>query len=218
MSTIKIFLVDDHKMIREGFKKYLETNSEIEIIGEAENGVVCLEKLENISPDVVVTDVNMPEMNGIELTKNIASKYPDIKIIGLTMLDDHRHVKQLLSEGASGYLLKDCEEEELVLAIKNVMKGGTYYSPQVTQIIMNNIRKVKSRSDRMVTDIKISKREKQVLHLILKEYTNQEIADELFISLKTVDAHKRNLLDKTGSKNLAGLILYAIDAKLFDDI
>lgn len=218
MNAIKIFLVDDHKMIREGFKKYIENNSEIEIIDEAENGVECLKKLETVSPDLVVTDVNMPEMNGITLTKEISEKYPDIKIIGLTMLDDHRHVKELLAEGASGYLLKDCEEEELVLAIKNVHNGGSYFSPKVTQIIMNNIRKVKSRSDKMVTKIKISKREKQVLHLILKEYTNQEIADALFISLKTVDAHKRNLLDKTGSKNLAGLILYAIDAKLFDDI
>ncbi|OIQ27694.1 MAG: DNA-binding response regulator [Bacteroidetes bacterium MedPE-SWsnd-G2] len=218
MSKIQVFLVDDHKMIREGFKKYIEKSSEFDIVGEAQDGVDCLEQLKSLSPDVVVTDVNMPEMDGIELTTNLVNTYPEIKVIGLTMLDDHRHVKQLLSEGASGYLLKDCEEAELIGAIKTVYAGGTFYSPKVTSIIMDNIRKVKPRADKVVTEVKISKRETEVLHLILKEYSNQEIADTLFISLKTVDAHKRNLLDKTGSKNLAGLILYAIDAKLFDDI
>ncbi|KXX68301.1 response regulator transcription factor [Flammeovirga sp. SJP92] len=213
---IKIFLVDDHEMIREGLKTYFEKSSEIECIGEAENGVDCLEKLKSSQPDIVVTDLNMPEMDGIELAKQMSSLHPDIKVLGLTMMDDHRHVKQFLAEGASGYLLKDCKQEELLMAIKTVSTGGTYFSPKVTEIIINSIQKTKPHAKRMVAEVKLSKREKEVLELILKEYSNTEIAEALFVSMKTVEAHKRNLLVKTGSKNIAGLILYVIGTNLID--
>ncbi|WP_044203071.1 response regulator transcription factor [Flammeovirga sp. OC4] len=213
---IKIFLVDDHEMIREGLKTYFEKSSEIECIGEAENGLDCLEKLKSSQPNIVVTDLNMPEMDGIELAKQVSSLHPAIKVLGLTMMDDHRHVKQFLAEGASGYLLKDCKQEELLMAIKTVATGGTYFSPKVTEIIINSIQKTKPHAKRMVTEVKLSKREKEVLELILKEYSNTEIAEALFVSMKTVEAHKRNLLVKTGSKNIAGLILYVIGTNLID--
>lgn len=218
MSKIKLFLVDDHKMIREGLKNFLEDHEDFDIIAEAENGVDCLNQLENITPDVVLTDLNMPEMDGLELTKAIKTTYPDIKIIALTMMGESQHIKQMLVEGAMGYLLKNCSEEELIMAIKNVNNGGTYYSPEVTNIILNNIRKVKPTSSKVAVDMPLTDREKEVLYLIIKEKSNKEIADELFISVRTVDAHKRNLLDKTGSKNIAGLVLYAIDRQLFEDI
>lgn len=218
MEKIKLFLVDDHKMIREGLKTFLAEQEDFEIVAEAENGIDCLSQLEAIKPNVVLTDLNMPKMDGLELTKNIKEKYPDIKVIALTMMGESQHIKQMLSEGAMGYLLKDCSEEELIRAIKNVYNNGTYYSPEVTNIILNNIRKIKPVTSKVVTDMPLTDREKEVLYLILKEKSNKEIADDLFVSVRTVDAHKRNLLDKTGSKNVAGLVLYAIDRKIFEDI
>jgi DNA-binding NarL/FixJ family response regulator len=219
MAKIKLFLVDDHKMIREGLKTFLSDNPDFEIIAEAENGQDCLDQLKNISPDVILTDLNMPVMDGLELTKSVKSEYPEIKIIALTMMGESQHIKQMLAEGAMGYLLKDCSEEELVLAIKNVHDGGTYYSPEVTNIIISNIRKLKpAPKSKVSVEMPLTEREKEVLYLILKEKNNAEIADELFISVRTVDAHKRNLLDKTGSKNVAGLVLYAVDRNLFDDL
>lgn len=219
MSKIKLFLVDDHKMIREGLKTFLTDNPDFEIVAEAENGVDCLSQLENVSVDIVLTDLNMPEMDGLELTKALKEKHPDIKVIALTMMGESQHIKQMLAEGAMGYLLKDCSEEQLVNAIKNVNNGGTYYSPEVTNIILDNIRKIKPVSkSKVVLEMPLTDREKEVLHLILKEQSNKEIADSLFVSVRTVDAHKRNLLDKTGSKNVAGLVLYAIERQLFDDV
>lgn len=218
MGAIKVVLVDDHDMIRVGLKKYLEDFPEIEVVGEAEDGEDCLQLLKSTPTDMVITDLNMPKMDGIALAKQLSADYPDIKVIGLTMMDDHRHIRQFLAEGAYGYLLKDCKKQELVTAVETVHLGGTYYSPQVTEIVINSIQKVKPQSDGMKADVKLSKRELEVLKLILKEYSNPEIADELFISLKTVESHKRNLLIKTGSKNLAGLILFAIGSDLIDEI
>lgn len=218
MDDVKLFLVDDHKMIREGLKNFLSDNKDFEIVGEAENGVDCLRQLEDLDVNIVLTDLNMPEMDGLELTKRIKEVKPELKVIALTMMGESQHIKQMLAEGAVGYLLKDCSEEELVTAIRNVHQGGTYYSPEVTNIILNNIRKIKPVSSKVVTDMPLTDREKEVLHLILKEYSNKEIADTLFVSVRTVDAHKRNLLDKTGSKNVAGLVLYAIDRQLYDDV
>ncbi|MBD0399792.1 response regulator transcription factor [Flammeovirga sp. EKP202] len=219
MGKIKLFLVDDHKMIREGLKNFLLDESDFEITGEAENGKECLDQLEkNSDVDILLTDVNMPIMDGLELVQNVKEKYPSIKIIALTMLGESQHIKKMLGEGAMGYLLKNCSEQELINGIRMVNSGGTYYSPEVTNAIINNIRKVKPQKSNVALEVPLSERETEVLHLILKEKTNKEIAEELFISVRTVDAHKRNLLDKTGSKNLAGLILYAIDRELFDDI
>lgn len=218
MSQINLVLVDDHAMIREGLKNFLQNEEDFNIIGEAGDGVECLEFLKNHSADIVLSDLNMPRMDGLELNKEIRQNYPDIKVIALTMMGESQHIKQMLADGAMGYLLKDCGQDELINAIRTVYNGGSYYSPEVTNIILNNIRKVKSTSSRLTTDIPLTEREKEVLHLIIKEKTNKEIADELFISIRTVDAHKRNLLDKTGSKNVAGLVLYAIDRQLFEDV
>lgn len=220
MKKIKIFLVDDHKMIRDGIKFYLDDDERFEIIGEANNGQEALAKISaNNKFDVLITDIVMPQMDGIELVKNIIgeSSY-DFKIIALTMLSETQHIKRMLNYGIQGYLLKSTSEEEIKKAIVEVAQGGTYYSQEVTTIIMNNLRGEKAKGSRMALEIPLTPREKEVLHLIVKEYSNQEIGDELFISVRTVDAHKRNLLEKTGAKNMAGLALYAIEKRLFDDI
>ncbi|MFT6055168.1 MAG: DNA-binding NarL/FixJ family response regulator [Roseivirga sp.] len=220
MKAIRIFLVDDHKMIRDGIKFYLDDDERFEIIEEANNGQEALSKINlNSQFDLLITDIVMPQMDGIELVKNIIDGPPfEFKILALTMLSETQHIKKMLNYGVQGYLLKSSGEEEIKKAIVDVAAGNTYYSKEVTTIIMNNLRGEKARGSRMALEIPLTVREKEVLHLIVKEYSNQEIADALFISVRTVDAHKRNLLEKTGAKNMAGLALYVIEKRLFDDI
>ena len=216
MEKINLLLVDDHNMVREGLKSIFENDEQYHVAAEATNGVDALNTLKNLRVDVILTDISMPQMDGVEFTKAVKKAYPDQKVIALTMLGESQHIKHMLKAGVSGYLLKNCGSKELKKAIARVMDGETYFSPDVSQIILNDLSGKKQA--RMATEIELSEREIEVLHLIIREYTNQEIADTLFISPRTVDAHKRNLLDKTGSKNIAGLVLYAVEKRLFDDI
>ncbi|MBB6462714.1 response regulator transcription factor [Flammeovirga kamogawensis] len=217
MSEIKILLVDDHSMIRFGLKSFLE-DDDIVVTAEAKNGIEALELLKDIQVDVVVTDIMMPEMDGIVLTQKIMQEYPNSKVLALTMMNESQNIKRMLSAGAKGYLLKDCTQEELIKAIKMVNQGEAFYSNDVTQIIMQGLGTKPKSKKRTVKDIALTEREIEVLHLICKEKTNAEIAEDLFITLRTVEAHKRNLLEKTGCKNVAGLVLYAIERSLFDDL
>jgi len=214
---IKVLLVDDHRLIRDGIRFYLEKQeNDISIAGEASDGkqaLIFLKKNPD-AVDIVLTDISMPEMNGVELASEVNKKFPDIKIIALTMIKDSQYVKQMLQAGASGYLLKNAREKEIVEAVKAVYKGETYYAQEATKAIMDFMSKKKQDSE----VIAISKREKEVLRLIIDELSNQEIADKLFISIRTVEAHKRNLMEKTGSKTLAGLVKYAINNFLFEDL
>ncbi len=214
---IKVLLVDDHRLIRDGIRFYLEKEGhEITIVGEASDGKQALIFLEK-NPDevdIMLTDISMPEMNGVELATEVNKRFPSIKIIALTMIKDSQYVKQMLQAGASGYLLKNAREKEIVDAVKAVYNGDSYYAQEATKAIMDFMSKKKQDSD----VIAISKREKEVLRLIIDELSNQEIADKLFISIRTVEAHKRNLMEKTGSKTLAGLVKYAINNFLFEDL
>lgn len=211
-----ILIVDDHKLIRDGLASYFSNDSEYEIKDEASNGIEALEKLEQNKVDFVLTDISMPYMDGIELTKKIHKEYPEIKIIALTMWNDNARIKKMMNAGAEGYVLKDCTEGELRTALDEVGKGGTYYSSEVTETVMNALMNKKGKQ--IGYDVPLTEREKEVLKLIVEENSNQEIADKLFISPRTVDAHKRNLLEKTGSKNVAGLVMYAIHNNLTDNI
>ncbi len=215
MEPTKLLLVDDHKMVREGLKSVLEKEG-FKIVAQANNGIEALNILKVSRVDIVLTDINMPKMDGVELMRNIKAEYPDQKVIALTMLGENQHIKQMLKAGASGYLLKNSSIREIKSAIEEVMIGKIYYSHEVTQIVMDNL--MGKKGSNMVVDIPLSTRELEVLHLIIKEYSNQEIADKLFISTRTVDAHKRNLLEKTGSKNIAGLVVYAVEKRLFEDV
>ncbi|WKK78017.2 response regulator transcription factor [Marivirga salinae] len=214
---IKVLLVDDHRLIRDGIRFYLEKEGhEITIVGEASDGKQALIFLEK-NPDevdIMLTDISMPEMNGVELATEVNKKFQSVKIIALTMIKDSQYVKQMLQAGASGYLLKNAREKEIVDAVKAVYNGESYYAQEATKAIMDFMSKKKQDSD----VVAISKREKEVLRLIIDELSNQEIADKLFISIRTVEAHKRNLMEKTGSKTLAGLVKYAINNFLFEDL
>lgn len=215
---IRILLVDDHKLVRDGIRAQLISNPKFQIIGEASDGQEALDKLDHIQVDLVIMDINMVGMNGITCTEHIIKLYPHTKVLALTMLSENQYIKQMLKAGASGYLLKNCEEEELKKAIETISTGGTYYSPDVTRIIMTNLSGSKIANNKnQGIQIPLTIREKEILRLILEEYSNKEIAKHLFISQRTVDAHKRNLLEKTGAKNIAGLVLFAINNHIFED-
>ena len=214
---IKILLVDDHKVIRDALTSYLKNDSTFNIIGEASNGNDALEFVKSTKTDVVIMDINIGEPDGIQCTKEIKKINSEVKILALTMFNESQHIKQMMNAGASGYLLKNVGVEEVKKAIKNVYEGLIYYSSEVTETVMNSLQENKaSKSSKYITDIPLTNREKEVLQLIIEEFSNHEIADKLFISSRTVDAHKRNLLEKTNSKNIAGLVVYAINNKIFD--
>ena len=216
---MKILLVDDHKLIRDALRSYMDGDDEFEIVDEAGNGQEALILLKTIQVDVVMLDISMPVMDGIVCAQEIRNQYPEIKVLALSMMNDNQFIKQMLAAGALGYILKNSGEEEIKKALRSVYAGDSYYSAEVAETVMQNMMKggIK-RSNKLVVDLPLTSREEEVLHLIIKEYSNQEIADELFISPRTVDAHKRNLLEKTGSKNIAGLVLYAIEKNLFEDL
>jgi two-component system, NarL family, nitrate/nitrite response regulator NarL len=198
---IKIFLVDDHKIFVRGVASLLGTEQNFDVIGFASSGQETLNFIENNEPDLIITDIQMPGMDGIELTTKIKESYPQIKVIGLSMLDKPEIIKDLIDAGADGYLLKDIEKSELVLAINEVNSGNFYYSGSIAQTLM------KSLSNREL----LTKREKEIINLIAQEQTNAQIADQLFISERTVESHRKNIFRKTNVKSVVGLIKYAYD-------
>ena len=214
--SIRILIVDDHKIVRDGIKLYLDNDPEYEVVGEANNGSVVVDKIKKLSPDLLLMDINMEVMNGIETTKAAMDYDSDIKVIALTMHNDYQHIKAMMDAGASGYLLKNCDEVELKGAVNAVMNDDIYYSKEVAQTVMNNLARKKVKSNTTLLTTPLTPREKEVYKLILDECSNQEIADKLFISIRTVEVHKRNLLEKTGAKNTTGLVLYAIKNQIFD--
>jgi len=213
MSVIKVFLVDDHKLIRDGIKAHFDDDDRFEIVGEAANGQIALELLKDIQTDIILMDINMDTMDGIECTGKINELYPEVKILALTMLDENQHIKEMLKAGAVGYLLKNSNEQEIKQGIISVSEGQPFYSPKVLHTVMNSLSTsiTKKKKSRFEPNIPLTEREKEVLVLIIKEFSNQEIADKLYISKRTVDAHKRNLLEKTGAINVAGLVIFALN-------
>ncbi len=210
-------LVDDHQIVRDGIKSHLERTNKYKIVAEAINGLDALDLIKESTPDLIIMDIHMKQMDGITCTKEISRNHPHIKVLALTMHNESQYIKQMLAAGAAGYLLKNCDQEELTLAIDQITKEGSYFSPQVTKAIMNTLTGTPEKAKKTI-EIPLTDRELEILHLILKEFSNKEISEKLFIGIRTVDAHKRNLLEKTGSKNVAGLVLYAVKHELFNDL
>ena len=216
MEKINILVVDDHKIVRDGILSLLQDEADISIVAQAENGKDALEKIPGVLPHLVLMDINMPVMNGIECAREITRLFPEIKVLALTMLNELEHIKNMLSAGAKGYLLKNSGKEELVMAIKKVMLGQNYFSDEVKDLIMLEMVKKKTMPGKIIGEkVPLTSRELDILELILQELTNQEIAEKLFISVRTVDAHRRNLLEKTGARNTAGLVKFALENHLF---
>lgn len=213
-----ILIIDDHQVVRDGIKLYLENDPEYEVAGEASSGPEGLEMLESQQVNLVLMDLSMKDLDGIETTKEIIRRFPAVKVVALTMHNDYQHIRAMMEAGASGYILKSCDEQELKQAIDAVMNDTVYYSREVANTVMNNMARKNARKNVSGIDTPLTPREKEVYRLILEELSNQEIADRLFISVRTVEVHKRNLLEKTGAKNTTGLVLFAIKNQLFDTI
>lgn len=213
MANIKVMLADDHKIVRDGIKLMLNSQAGIDVVAEAQQGEEALTILNDTYIDLVIMDINMPVMDGVTATKTIKEKYPDVKILALTMSNDDLHIRQMIQAGASGYIMKSAGRSDLKEAILTIMDGRHYFSDEATQSIMMDL--VKGRGKSTAPDpIHITNRELEILELIVKEHTNQEIAEKLYISSRTVDAHRRNLLQKTGARNTAGLVKYAFQHNL----
>ena len=207
MKKIDILLVDDHALVREGIKNSLQSQQHLRVVGEAKDGSEALQLLSRSKPDVVIMDINMPGMGGVEATRTVKAHYPDVNILVLTMYNEEAQIRELLKSGALGYILKSTTMAELVEAIEVVSGGETYFAKEVSSKIMNQLVKGNHRSKQ---EVKLTAREMEILKMISEEYTNHEIAQQLFISSRTVDTHRRNLIQKLNAKNTAGLVRYAI--------
>lgn len=210
MKSIKVFLVEDHNIVRNGIRTLLERQPDIEIAEEAETVNETLEKLRTgIQVDIILSDINMPGLSGLDLINIVKPEFPDIRIIMLTMLDHENYIKQTITAGANGYLLKNIDIEQMLFAIRHVAAGGRYIC---SEIVFEMLKKQLDSPTEVVTgqSVDLSQREEEVLHLIADGFTNQEIADKLFTSRRTVEGHRQNLLEKTGTKNTATLIRFAI--------
>jgi len=212
---IKVFFVDDHDMFREGVKPLLSSNIEIEIIGEANNGQDFLEKVAKVKPDVVLMDIAMPIMDGIEATKRARQLYPEMKILALTMFGDEKYYYQMIQSGIKGFVLKSTSITELIKAITEVAKGHSYFSDELLEKLVTRFTNFEEKQTKQDSD-QISKRELDVLKLIVDGMTNEEIANELHISVTTVRTHRAHLMSKTGSSNAASLIMYAIKNRIVE--
>ncbi|MGC9352455.1 MAG: response regulator [Mariniphaga sp.] len=213
MNEITVLLVDDHKLFREGMKLILSSLSHIKNIHEAENGKECVAFFESgQKADIVFMDIEMPEMNGIDATTEILKKQPDLNIIGLSMYADEDYYTRMIEAGAKGFILKNSGIKEVQESIKEVTSGNNYFSKEILSGFIKSI----SRKKEPANDGKLSEREEEVLYLICKGYSNQEIAETLHISKRTVDKHRENLLLKTSSKNTPGLVIYAIKNSIIE--
>lgn len=208
-----ILLVDDHALVRNGLKMILEKNPAIAQITEACNGKDAVNLCNEKNYDLVFMDINMPELNGIDATEIILKMKPETKIVCLSMHNEYTYVSKMLALGAYGYLIKDCDPEEFSLAIKAVANNQKYYSRGVTDILINKHLSTEDKNGNKIVN-EISEREIEVLKYIIDGYTNAEIATKLFLSTRTIDSHRRNILKKTNCKNSAALVKFAMDNKL----
>jgi DNA-binding NarL/FixJ family response regulator len=213
-SPIRIILADDHEIFRNGFKLLLRNQKEIELIGEAENGKQLLELVDRHHPDLVITDIKMPIMDGIQASKTLKQKYPRIGIIALSMFNDDYLVLEMLEAGASGYLLKNTNKEELLQAVKAVHQGRTYYCNETSKKLTYLLSK-SNFNPYHNHNIQLTDREKEIVVLICKELSNKEIATALDLKVRTIESHREKIQEKIGSRNMVGVVLFAIKTGLF---
>lgn len=213
----KLMLVDDHKLFRDGLKFVINQMDNLEVVAEASNGVEFLEQLETQEPDLVLMDISMPELDGIEATRIATEKYPGIKILVISMFCDEEYYYQMIQAGVMGFVLKEFGKNELENAITAVLSGENYFSQKLLrEIIVNLNSPAKSKKLHNDPDTKLTRRELEVLKHICEGLSNAQIADKLFISIRTVEGHKSNLISKTGVKNTISLVMYALKNNLVE--
>ncbi len=212
----KILLVDDHTLFRNGLKTLLNSVPDFEVSAEASNGLEMLEKLKKELPDIVLLDIEMPQMNGIQAAEEAFKLYPDLKIITLSMYGEEDYYFKMVSLGVKGFLLKNSEIDDVVTAINSVLEGGSFFSQELLVNLVSNLKSTPTDESGTNDDNLLSDRELEILLHICKGESNNEIADALFISKRTVDKHRSNILAKTGCKNTANLVMYAIKNQLVE--
>jgi DNA-binding NarL/FixJ family response regulator len=210
-NVIKVLLVDDHTILREGVRALLSVEDDIEVVGEAGDGLEAVEQVPKLQPDVVIMDMVMPRMNGLEATRQIKKRNPDVRILILSMYDDDEYVLQIIQAGASGYVLKRVATEDLVNAIREVYKGSSFlYPPIAAKLIEDYVRRVKGVDVGEAGGEQLTAREREVLRLIAEGNTNQSIAAILTVSKKTVESHRANIMRKLDVHDVTELVKYAI--------
>ena len=213
---LTLLIVDDHKIFRDGLKLLLKQFPFVGEIEEASDGKEFLDGLESGFPGIVLMDINMPVVGGIEATKEALKRYPELKIIVLTTFHDEDYVEQMMMAGVEGYMLKRSTSEEFEEALLKVKNGGNYFSDEIIRTVSRNLQRLRNEADRISSLPEFTPREQEVLELICQGYNNDQIADRIHISSKTVEKHKSNLFQKTHSGNTVNLIIYAFKNELVD--
>jgi DNA-binding NarL/FixJ family response regulator len=218
MKNIKILIVDDHEVVRDGLKNILLSLNNMAIAGEAANGEDAISMYDSLKPDLVIMDISMPGMNGIEATRIIKENDPNAKILILTMHDNQEYLNQIIRSGAKGFVLKNTDKEELLDAVKTVAGGENFFSKDISKLIIDNYIRSAKETDKNegYKEVPLTKREIEILKYIAEGNSNQEIANKLYISYNTVDTHRKNIMHKLSIKNTAGLVRYAIEKGLID--
>ncbi len=205
---IRIVVADDHQLFREGLVNLLESDDAIEVIGEAENGKDAIDKVFELKPDILLTDIAMPEMNGMEATRHLKKKLPEVKIVALSMHSDKQFVKGMLEAGTDAYLLKNCTHQQLLEAVHSVYNGKKYLSEDITELVISGYLDGSNVVDDKYAEL--SEREKEIFLLLAEGVSTREIGEKLFISVKTVGTHKQNILEKLDLKNNSDIVKYAL--------
>jgi two-component system response regulator NreC len=208
--NIRVLIADDHKIMLAGLRSLLEKQTDIEVVAEAENGRKAVQKAQETKPDIVVMDVSMPDLNGIEATTQIIESVPETRVVALSMHSDKRFVMGMLRAGASGYLLKDCASQELANAIHQVAGGKKYLSPEITGVVIDDYLLGGSSDDGATAASQLSAREREVLQLIAEGWSTKQIATHLYVSIKTIETHRRQIMKKLDLHTIADLTKYAI--------
>jgi len=211
---IRVLIADDHKLFREGIKSILKEDSNIQVVVEATNGIEILQKLEMEPVDIILMDIDMPQMDGVMATRKVKEKFPDTKVLILSGYHNVKFILDVMNAGASGYLVKDAENLDLINAIQALSQGNSYLSKKIAEQLSAYLKELPGHKEIIHEQIHLTGREKEILILISEEYTNQEIAEKLFISSNTVFTHRKNLLKKFNARNTAGLIKQAIESKV----
>ena len=218
LDKIKIVLAEDHLVVRNGFKSLLQQEHDFSVVGEADNGTQVLQLLKDgLSVDIIIADINMPDMDGLVLAEKIHQDYPSVKVMILSMMDHDKYIIQAFNAGVKGYILKNVSSEEMLFAIRHISQGNEYICSELgVKMVKKASRLIEFSDSSAMPKISLTTRELEVLKLTAEGLTNMEMADKLFTSRRTVEGHRQSLIDKTGAKNSAALIVYAFRAGLLN--
>jgi len=217
MQKITVLLADDHTVVRQGLRALLEAEEDMTVVGEAENGRQAVQMAKRLQPEVVVMDIAMPQLNGLEATRQISKESPKSHVLILSSYSDDEYVQQLTDAGASGYLVKQTAATDLVAAIREARKGNAFFSPAISKRLLDHYRSSVNRPSDQKKAPKLTAREMEVLQLIAEGFANKQIAGELFISIKTVEKHRQQLMHKLDIHDVAGLTRYAISKGVIEN-